>query len=131
MMGTRTPCLSNCSTMRGTAAAASSLLTVIRTSSDPARANAAHCCTVEGMSAVSVFVIDCTTTGASEPTRTPPTMAVTVFLREIIAMGTFILPCGTKVSCFLDQGPTILSQRAGQLFEALHISNQGLQIVGR
>jgi hypothetical protein len=31
----------------------------------------------------------------------------------------------------LDQGPTILSQRAGQLLEALHISDQGLQIVGR
>src|ERR1700732_5286300 len=90
-MGTRTPCLSNSSTMRGTAAAASSLLTVTRTSSDPARAKAAHCCTVEGISAVSVFVIDCTTTGASEPTRTPPTTAVTVFLRGIIAMGSYIL----------------------------------------
>src|SRR5438270_909484 len=70
MMGTRNPCLSSCSTMWGTAAAASSLLTVTRTSSDPARARAAHCWTVEGMSAVSVLVIDCTTTGASEPTRT-------------------------------------------------------------
>ena len=48
---------------------------------DPARASAATCCTVEGISAVSVLVIDCTTTGASEPTRTPPIEAVTVFLR--------------------------------------------------
>jgi hypothetical protein len=30
------------------------------------------------------LVIDCTTMGASEPTRTPPTRAVTVFLRGII-----------------------------------------------
>ncbi len=39
------------------------------------------CWAVEAASAVSVLVIDCTTTGASEPTRTPPTTAVTVFLR--------------------------------------------------
>src|SRR5580704_4721279 len=45
------------------------------------------------MSAVSVLVMDCTTIGASEPTRTPPTMAVTVFLRGMIAMGTSILAC--------------------------------------
>src|SRR5258708_20632316 len=30
--------------------------------------------------------MDCTTTGASEPTRTPPTTAVTVFLRWIVAI---------------------------------------------
>src|ERR1700739_1539040 len=87
MMGTRTPTLSSSSTMRGTAAAASSLFTVMRTSSDPARANAATCCTVEGTSAVSVLVIDCTPTGAPEPTPTPPTTAVTVFLRGIVDIG--------------------------------------------
>ena len=81
MIGTRMPCLSSCSTMCGTAAAASSLFTVTRTSSDPARASAATCCTVPGISAVSVLVMDCTTIGASDPTRTPPTTAVTVFLR--------------------------------------------------
>ena len=81
MMGTRTPIRSSCSTIGPTAAAAASLLTVTRTSSDPARASAATCWTVEGMSAVSVLVMDCTTTGASEPTRTPPTEAVTVALR--------------------------------------------------
>src|SRR3954453_1502570 len=86
MMGTCTPCLSSCSTMCGTPLAASSLFTVTRTSSDPARASAATCCTVEGMSAVSVLVIDCTTIGASEPTRTPPTTAVTVFLRWVVAI---------------------------------------------
>src|SRR4051812_2482872 len=80
------PCWASWSTMGATAAAASSLFTVTRTSSDPARARAATCCTVPGMSAVSVLVIDCTTTGASEPTRTPPTMAVTVFLRWIFAI---------------------------------------------
>src|SRR5262249_15243286 len=87
MIGTRTPCLSSSSTIRGTAAAASSLFTVTRTSSDPALASAATCCTVEGTSAVSVLVMDCTTTGASDPTRTPPTTAVTVFLRWIVAIG--------------------------------------------
>ena len=35
----------------------------------------------EAMSAVSVFVMDCTTTGASLPTRTPLIEQVTVFLR--------------------------------------------------
>jgi hypothetical protein len=33
-------------------------------------------------SAVSVFVIDCTTTGCDEPTPTDPTQAVTVSRRE-------------------------------------------------
>jgi hypothetical protein len=47
---------------------------------------------------VSVLVIDCTTTGASEPTRMPPTTAVTVFLRGIIAMGAFILALGREVN---------------------------------
>ena len=67
--------------MGATAAAASSLLTVTRTNSDPALASAATCLTVEGMSAVSVLVIDCTTTGASLPTLTPPIEPVTDFLR--------------------------------------------------
>ena len=54
---------------------------VVRTSSDPASASSLHCVTVPAMSAVSVLVMDCTTIGASAPTRTPPTTAVTVFLR--------------------------------------------------
>src|SRR5882724_7840908 len=70
MIGTLTPCLSSCSTMCGTPLAAASLFTVTRTSSEPALARAATCCTVEDTSAVSVLVIDCTTTGASLPTRT-------------------------------------------------------------
>ena len=59
----------------GTAAAASSRSTVIRTISDPARARAATWATVASTSAVSVLVIDWTTRGAlahhDEPTRTP------------------------------------------------------------
>jgi hypothetical protein len=61
--------------------AASSLLTVTRTISEPARARAATCSIVPGMSAVSVLVIDCTTTGTSQPTRTCPILTVGVFLR--------------------------------------------------
>src|SRR6185503_109391 len=77
--------------MRGTASAASSLFTVTRTNSDPARASEATCSTVEATSAVSVFVMDCTTTGASEPTRTLPIVQVTVLRRWIEAMGIFSL----------------------------------------
>src|SRR6202158_483520 len=62
----------------GTAAAASSRSTVIRTSSEPARASAATCVTVAATSAVSVLVIDCTTIGAPPPTATPPTFALRV-----------------------------------------------------
>ena len=49
--------------MCGTAAAASSRSTVMRTSSEPARASAATCRAVPPTSAVSVLVIDCTTIG--------------------------------------------------------------------
>ena len=73
MTGTSTPIICRRSTIRGTAAAASGVLTVTRTISEPARHNSATCLTVEAMSAVSVLVIDCTTTGASPPTRTLPT----------------------------------------------------------
>src|SRR6185369_7320325 len=61
----------------GTAAAASGVLTVTRTSSDPARASSATCFAVPTTSAVSVLVIDCTTTGAPPPTLTPPTFTAT------------------------------------------------------
>ena len=51
--------------MCGTAAAASAVLTVMRTSSEPAaRQRRAPAATVASMSAVSVLVIDCTTIGA-------------------------------------------------------------------
>ena len=67
--------------MSGTAAAASSLFTVTRTSSLPARARAATWRTVPSTSAVSVLVMDCTTMGCPEPTGTPPMRAVTVCRR--------------------------------------------------
>src|ERR1700692_4465184 len=64
--------------MCGTAAAASSRSTVMRPISDPARASAATCLAVPSISAVSVLVIDCTTTGAPPPTVTFPTFTATV-----------------------------------------------------
>ena len=54
----------------GTAAAASGTLTVTRTISDPASHSSMHCRAVPAASAVSVIVIDCTTTGAPPPTVT-------------------------------------------------------------
>ena len=72
--------------MCGTAAAASSRSTVMRTSSEPARASAATCRAVASTSAVSVLVIDCTTIGASPPTMTPPTSTATVWCRVCFAV---------------------------------------------
>src|SRR6185295_851214 len=59
--------------MRATCAAASGVLTVMRTSSEPARASASTCRAVASASSVSVLVIDCTTTGAPPPMRTSST----------------------------------------------------------
>ena len=67
--------------MCGTAAAASSRSTVMRTSSEPARASAATWRAVPSMSAVSVLVMDWTTTGAPPPTVTSPTRTGTVLCR--------------------------------------------------
>ena len=72
--------------MSGTARAASSVLTVTRTSSLPACASAATWRTVAATSAVSVLVIDCTTIGWHEPTRTRPMRVVTVWRREVAGM---------------------------------------------
>src|SRR6202789_2160376 len=83
MMGVFQPLARMPSTIYGTALAASSLLTVMRTSSEPARARAAICWTVDSTSAVSVLVIDCTTNGASEPTRMLPMVTGTDFLRRM------------------------------------------------
>ena len=63
MIGVSTPLSRSRETISGTAAAASRVLTVIRTSSDPAAASAWIWEIVEAASAVSVFVIDCTRTG--------------------------------------------------------------------
>src|SRR5476651_443600 len=53
----------------------------MRTSSEPARASAATWRAVPSTSAVSVLVIDCTTTGAPPPTTTAPTRTGTPCLR--------------------------------------------------
>src|SRR6202044_3829339 len=65
----------------GTAAAASSRSSVMRTISEPARARAATWATVPSISAVSVLVIDCTTIGAPPPTATLPTITWVVLCR--------------------------------------------------
>ena len=64
------------------AAAASSVLTVTRTSCEPAWARRATWIAVASGSAVSVFVIDWTTIGWADPTRTPPTSTLTVGRRR-------------------------------------------------
>ena len=68
------PMRSSCSRMYGTAAAASGVLTVMRTSSEPAIASSLTWIAVPIASTVSVLVIACTRTGASPPivtTRAP------------------------------------------------------------
>src|SRR5438105_7314067 len=91
--GTPTPARSRRSRIGATAAAASLVLTVRRTSSDPARASACTCRTVPSMSAVSVLVIDCTTIGAPPPTRTGPTEtraeARRAMFPEVLMLGGF------------------------------------------
>ncbi len=80
------PWASRRSRICGTAAAASSLLTVKRTNSDPARASALTCATVPSMSAVSVLVMDCTMMGALPPMVTAPTFTARDFLRELMRL---------------------------------------------
>ncbi len=66
----------------GTAAAASGVLTVTRTISEPASASSTHCRAVAAASAVSVIVMLWTTTGAPPPTWTWPTRTGTVRCRR-------------------------------------------------
>src|SRR5579883_3355486 len=75
------PRLRRPSRMWGTAAAASSRSTVMRTISEPARESAATCSMVPAISAVSVLVIDWTTIGAPPPTATLPTITWVVVCR--------------------------------------------------
>ncbi len=79
--GTGQPSASSRARISGTAAAAAEVLTVMRTSSEPASASARTCATVAPTSAVSVLVIDCTTIGAPPPMITPPTRAAPVAWR--------------------------------------------------
>src|SRR5471032_175917 len=67
--------------MYGTAAAASGRSTVRRTNSEPARASSLIWIAVSITLAVSVLVIDCTTTGASPPTQILRWPCVTSTLR--------------------------------------------------
>src|SRR6186997_2898608 len=82
MIGTSTPRPRTLRTISGTASAAASVFTVTRTSCDPACARRATWIAVASASAVSVLVIDWTTTGWAEPTRTPPTSTLTVGRRR-------------------------------------------------
>src|SRR3954453_9440181 len=85
-MGVGTPAARTPRTISGTAAAAFSLFTVTRTICDPAAASDNTCAVVEATSAVSVFVIDCTTTGKAEPTGTMPIHVVGVERRAAKAV---------------------------------------------
>src|SRR5229473_421956 len=81
MIGAMQPASSIRFLISGTAAAASGTLTVHRTISEPASASSSVCFSVVPMSAVSVFVMDCTTMGAPPPTRTCPTFTPYVLRR--------------------------------------------------
>src|SRR3954465_10415384 len=81
-MGGATPRPRTLRTISGTASAAASVLTVTRTSCAPACASRATGLAVAWPSAVSVFVMDWTTTGCADPTRTPPTSTLTVGRRR-------------------------------------------------
>src|SRR6185436_2041378 len=70
----------------GTAAAASGTFTVTRTISDPASHSSTTCRAVAAASAVSVMVIDWTTTGAPPPTWTLPTRTPTVLCSLTVFM---------------------------------------------
>ena len=103
--------LASASTMCWDRFGSSSLFTVTRTISEPALCSAATCCTVEETSAVSVLVIDCTTTGASEPTRTLPIRTVGVFLRWVagIERSNAILTFWPRV--WLRRNPSVRNSR--------------------
>src|SRR5216117_1345484 len=73
--------------MRGTCAAASAVLTVTRTISEPARASSTTWVAVPWRSAVSVLVIDCTKTGAPPPISACPTRTCRVLCLEIFVIG--------------------------------------------
>src|SRR3984957_2402291 len=81
MIGALHPAASNRFLISGTAPAASGTFTVQRTISEPASASSIVCLKVDSISAVSVFVMDCTTIGAPPPTRTCPTFTPYVFRR--------------------------------------------------
>src|SRR5512143_4093165 len=101
---------STCATMSGTARAASSLLTVTRTSSEPASASARTCATVAATSAVSVLVIDWTTIGAPPPIRTLATSALRVWCLEM-RVGSLIAGFAAATSLDDEPGHALLRDR--------------------
>ena len=78
-------------TISGTAAAARLSGTAMRTISAPASARRAICSIVALASAVSVFVIVCTTTGASPPTCTSPTCTGRDLRRSLRGFGSSVI----------------------------------------
>src|SRR5262249_20052465 len=95
--GASTPASSIRRLISGTACAASGMLTVTRTISDPACASSMHCLAVEATSAVSVLAMDWTTTGAPPPTRTGPTRTPRVACLFLVSMRPPNLPEGGSV----------------------------------
>src|SRR4051812_45807914 len=84
-------------TIRGSASASSDFGTATRTTSQPAPASAAICAVVAGTSCVFVSVIDCTTTGAPPPIRTPPTLTDRSLLTGGSYRGGSSAPAGEEV----------------------------------
>src|SRR5258707_9610 len=93
------PRLRKASRICGTAAAASSRSTVIRTISEPARESAATCATVPATSAGSGLFLDfAPNSGAPPPTATLPTMTWVVLCRPLGPATSF---CGGFTGWFM------------------------------
>src|SRR5689334_14245756 len=126
MSGAVQPASSMRRLISGTAAAASGTLTVMRTISDPASASAMHCAAVPAASAVSVLVIDWTTTGAPPPTCTAPgplpTRTPTVRWTRITDMGTTDSGAGPRPA---------RSTAVGEHVEAEEMLDDGLRLARR
>src|SRR5262245_32246288 len=120
--------------MCGTAAAASSRSTVMRTISEPARASAATWPAVPCTSAVSVLVIDCTTTGAPPPTVTLPTSTATDWRRSCGPASLILIsPEGQRLPEGLDgvnagaRHPLMLSGSAAMRADTADLDHRGFR----
>jgi hypothetical protein len=96
MTGVAWPASRTRRTISGTASAARGVFTVIRTISDPAAARSMIWRAVLSASSVSVFVMDCTTTGAPPPTCTGPTMTGMLFFRSANIIALYSGTCRTS-----------------------------------
>src|SRR5690242_8062644 len=118
--------------MRGTAAAAAGVFTVMRTISEPARASSAICLAVLAGSSVSVLVIDCTTMGAPPPTITFPTRTPTLRRRGAGPVGRggwgteSLIDVGLGGRAALAAAMHKNTTREGRAFSALSASRRGL-----